>query len=102
MRATVALLAALVAVAGCGGGDGAAEPVELEGVIGEIARANGDVSAFTLRTDDGETHELAIAADVDYGFDLAHLEEHRAQHLPVRCTAERRDGRLVALEISDA
>ena len=101
MRAAVAVAVLLLAVAGCGGGD-SAEQVEVEGVIVEIERESGEVAAFTLRAEDGETHELAIADDVDYGFDLAHLEEHRAQRLPVRCTAERRDGRLVALTILDA
>ena len=49
-----------------------------------------------------EVHTIHIAEDVDYGFDLAHLHEHRTTGEPVRCVFEVRDERLYALEIADA
>ena len=63
---------------------------------------DGDVSAFTLETGEGDTYEIFIAEDVDYGFDLSHLDEHRTSRDPVRCALEERNGRLYATKILDA
>lgn len=99
------LLACLVVGTGvaCGrGGDDLREPPsELVGVIRAVERLDGDVSAFTLESG-GETYEILIAEDVDYGFDLSHLDEHRTSEEPVRCTLEDRSGRLYATSILDA
>ncbi len=64
-------------------------------------RNGGDIRAFTLRAD-GETYEILIAEEIDYGFDLEHLGEHRRAGDPVRVRLEERDDGLYALEIADA
>ena len=100
--ATIAVL--LVALAGgCGGaGDGPDAPTVVEGMIVSLEHDAGTLRSFTVRAADGETHELFVADDVAYGFDLNHLRQHRAEGAPVRCDVEERDGRLVALTIEDA
>ena len=90
------LLAALPA---CGGG-GAAAPAEVTGRIVEIVGEGSAVERFTVEGAD-ESYELRIAADVDYGFDLAHLHEHERTGEPVRCDVEERNGVLYALSIDD-
>jgi hypothetical protein len=97
----VLLLLVPLAVA-CGGGDEADVPNELVGRIVEIQSSDdGTVASFTLEAVD-DVHTIHIAKDVEYGFDLAHLHEHRATGEPVRCVLEERDERLYALEIVDA
>ena len=95
-----ALAAVLVLVAGCGGtstsGDSGDEaPREVTGRIMKIERTNGRISALDI-TSDGKSYRVVVAPDIDYGFDLEHLKQHRSQHLPVRCPLEQRGGRLVA------
>jgi hypothetical protein len=70
-------------------------------VIVEIEPSTGPVRAFTLEADDG-SYKVFIADDVDYGFDLQHLHEHRTTGQPVRCILEARGERLYALQILDA
>jgi hypothetical protein len=95
------LLIPLLAAA-CGGGEAEEEPpAELVGVIVEVNAPNSSIESFTLDAD-GETFTIYIAPDVDYGFDLAHLHEHRTTREPVRCALEERGERLYALEIVDA
>jgi hypothetical protein len=60
-----------------------------------------DVRSFTLESG-GKEYRIRVAPDVDYGFQLSHLRTHQASLYPVRCTFERRAGRLYALEIVDA
>jgi hypothetical protein len=99
--ALVLLLLASLAAA-CGGEDEADVPSELIGTIVEIESTDGGtITSFTLEAGK-EVHTIHIAKDVDYGFDLAHLHEHRATGEPVRCVLEERDERLYALEIADA
>ena len=71
-------------------------------MITEVHRTGGEVTSFTVRTDDDTTYRLATPRDVAYGFDLDHLDEHRTTGDPVRCAVEERDGRLVATAIDDA
>jgi hypothetical protein len=71
------------------------------GVIRAVERLDGDVSAFTLESG-GENYEIFIAEDIDYGFHLSHLVEHRTSGDPVRCALEERNGRLYATSILDA
>ena len=97
----VALLAAAVGLAGCGGDD-VVPPAVVVGTITEIERDAGTIARFAVETDDGERYELHIAPDVEYGFDLQHLEQHRSTRQPVRCDVEERGGRLFALTIEDA
>jgi hypothetical protein len=101
-RALLLALTCLVASTACGNDpDSAAAPSELTGAIVATEPENGPVRASTLEAD-GERHEIFIADDVDYGFDLQHLHEHLATGDPVRCTLEQRGGRLYALAIADA
>jgi hypothetical protein len=97
----VLLLLTPLAVA-CGGEDEADVPSELVGTIVEIQSSDdGTIASFTLEAGE-DVHTIHIAEDVEYGFDLAHLHEHRATGEPVRCVLEEREGRLYALEIVDA
>ncbi len=103
VQAGIALLfagAALAATA-CGGDAAEPPPSEVTGLIVAIEGEGSDVRSFTLESD-GEAHEIHIAPDVDYGFDLAHLHEHERDREPVRCDLEQREGRLYALTIDDA
>ena len=98
------LLAALALVAGAASCGESRDPVPSTavGVITAIEREGTEVTSFMLETDDEGTLEVFIAADVDYGFDLAHLHEHETTRDPVRCRLEEREGRAYALEIADA
>jgi hypothetical protein len=87
------------AIAGCGGGDG--ESNELTGLIVDVQGRGNDVRSFTLESG-GEEYRIRVAPGVDYGFRLGHLRTHQASLYPVRCTLERRAGRLYAVEIVDA
>lgn len=93
--------------AACGSGDGGdAEPAqdapsEVTGVLLDVeSEGIGEVTSFELKDGD-ETYEIFIAEDVDYGFDLGHLNEHLTTGDPVRVPLEERDGKLYALEIED-
>jgi hypothetical protein len=102
-----ALGAALVLLAGCGGDgstsgdDGGDAPREVTGRITTIERTDGRISALDV-TSDGKSYRVVVAADIEYGFDLEHLEQHQSQHLPVRCPLEQRGDELVATAIWDA
>ena len=84
-------------------GRSAEVPDEVTGLITSIEAHKGKhVTAFTLESDGGETYDISIAADVDYGFGLAHLIKHQKEELPVSVTLEERSGTLYALAIDDA
>ena len=87
-------------LAGCGGGGGDEAPNELTGLIVDVQGRGNDVRSFTLQTADDKV-ELRIAPDVNYGFQLGHLRIHENSLLPVRCTLQRRAGRLYAISIDD-
>jgi hypothetical protein len=95
-----ALLSVAAVLAACGGGDNDHQD-ELIGLIVDIQGRGNDIRSFTLESG-GEEYRIRIAPEVDYGFQLGHLRTHEASLYPVRCTLERRDGELYALEISDA
>jgi hypothetical protein len=109
LKAIVCVLLMALALGACGdddapssAGGGAEVPDEVTGVITAIEAHKGKhVTAFTLESDEGETYDISIAADVDYGFDLTHLIEHRNEELPVSVTLEERSGTLYALAIDD-
>jgi hypothetical protein len=78
-------------------------PTELTGVITDV-RWNDDhsiVESFLLDSED-EQYEILIDRSLDYGFDLAHLEDHRNTHEPVRVQLREREGDLYAQSIDDA
>jgi hypothetical protein len=101
LRASLLLLVGFILLSGCGGGGGGDAPGELTGVIVALHGDGGEITSFTLEAG-LEEHEVRIAPDVDYGFDLAHLREHQREALPVRCELEEREGDLYALTIEDA
>ena len=89
----------LVGTVACGA---AAAPAEVTGLITAIGRNHeGAITSFTVE-EDGTAYRIRIDQTRDYGFDLEHLEVHRAQRLPVRVTLDDRYGTLVAVEILDA
>lgn len=96
----IAILAA--ALAGCGGDGSSGPPEQVEGEIISLQYEAGALRSFTVRDLTGEIYELYIVRDVNYGFDLNHLREHRSTRDPVRCSVEERSGSLVALTIEDA
>jgi hypothetical protein len=76
-------------------------PPEVTGLITAIQRGDrGAITGFTVDAE-GERYDIRIDPGRDYGFDLEHLEEHRAQELPVRVTVRERDGQAYAVEILD-
>lgn len=102
LRRGIPVLLAVVLLAACGGNGGAEAPSEVTGVIILLdTDETGSIKGFSLRAD-AETYEIRIAEDVNYGFDLAHLNEHMTTGDPVRCRLEERDGDLYALTIEDA
>ena len=106
LRCIFLVLALAVALAACGGDDsgdaGATEaPGEITGVITEIESEGLDqVNSFVVKDGD-DVYNVLIATDVDYGFPLGHLHEHRATGDPVRVELETRNGDLYALAIED-
>ena len=102
MRAgLLVLLVGLLAASGGCGESREPPPSELTGAIVAIDGEGSDIRSFTLASE-GEEYEIFIAADVDYGFDLAHLHEHEETGDPVHCRLEEREDRLYALSIDDA
>ena len=100
------MLALVLALAtACGSGTGEAPdptPIgDVTGVITQVETRGDEVVAFTLAAE-GSTHRILIEPDRDYGFDLAHLEEHRATGDPVLVRTRTRDGEHFALSIEDA
>ncbi len=88
----------------CGGASEAHErdsPSVVTGLISSLEESEGRIRSLTVASGE-HSFELRIADDVNYGFDLQHLKEHRARALPVRCTVEERGGDLYALSIADA
>lgn len=77
-------------------------PDRVTGLITDVeAHMGKHVTAFTLESEEGETYDISIASDVDYGFNLKHLVVHRDDEAPVTVTLEERSGTLYALSIED-
>jgi hypothetical protein len=107
MKIVIALLCCLAFVGAACGGEGpeppaaADAPSEVTGVLLDIeSEGLGEVTSFTLKDGD-ETYEIFIDEDVDYGFDLGHLNEHMTAGDPVKVPLEERDGKLYAQSIDD-
>jgi hypothetical protein len=102
VRSALVVIFLVSAMSACGG-ESAEEPTpsELTGVIVQVDETGQEITAFTLQVG-ADRYRIFIAQDVDYGFDLQHLHEHRLTGDPVRCTLEERGERLYALEILDA
>lgn len=103
-RPALFLAAATLLLGACGNGESKPEPEapsSVTGVIVEVAQEGlTEVESFSLRAED-ETYQIYIADDVDYGFPLSHLNEHRVSGDPVRVELEERDEKLYALSIVD-
>lgn len=97
MRPALALI--LMLLAACSQPEEA--PRRVVGVIDSI-QGDGAISGIAVVEDDGDRYEIAIAGDVEYGFDLEHLREHEATGDPVDVRLEERGDDLVALSIDDA
>lgn len=96
--------AAVVAIAGtlaaCGDGG---EPGPVRGVVIEVeGTAFGDVPAFTIRTDGGETMRFRLALDDASAFPAEHLRTHMATLEPVRVWYREEGGQRVAYRVEDA
>jgi len=99
----IGLLFLLVVTGAACGGDGGATPEAVTGVITEVSWSEDrtEVRSFILDGDDDD-YEIWIDDEVEYGFDLAHLEEHRTTGEPVRVELRNDDGELYAERIDDA
>ena len=103
------LLAALAVGAAVLGGRGSApvRPTDaptVEGIVVGVDSAGlGNVSGFSLRTDDGRTLKFGLSALGDaVQFPPGHLGEHVANSVRVRVWYRDAAGRLDALWIEDA
>lgn len=105
MRIRACLLVSFALIASACGGDSdedVAAPSSVTGIVTEVESSGlNEVSSFTVKS--GDTHyEILIDEEVDYGFPLGHIEEHRKTAEPVEVDLEERDGRLYARSIVDA
>lgn len=103
-----ALSCLLVGLVACGGDEseapssGSDAPSAVTGVVIEVSSAGlGRVESLVVKDGD-DIYEILIDPEVDYGFNLDHLHEHRATGDPVRVQLEERDGELYAHSIVDA
>jgi hypothetical protein len=102
-RALLCGTAMLMLLSGCSsdGGEENGAPSEITGVVIDIdASSLDDVEGFTLRSE-GRNYEILIDPDVEYGFPLGHLAEHRSTADPVKVELEEREGELFARSIED-
>ncbi len=93
------VLAASLALAGCGASDEAAA-----GIVVAVDAPGGQVSGFTLRSQQGETITFTIG-DLqvdDVAFPAAHLTEHAVTGAPVAVEYRVVDGVNVARRLVDA
>jgi hypothetical protein len=98
----ILLATALIISAACGDARPDEAPQSATGLIVEIRRDEGRIAAFTVETRDDSRYDIAIDPELDYGFDLEHLQFHLDQQLPVLVRIDERDGTLYATEILDA
>jgi hypothetical protein len=118
-RVVVALAAAalLATAAACGGGGGGSDgdgagnttgglrggiPGELVGVVTELQRSGGRITGFTLKTDDGKTHQITLDPAVDYGVTDQAFEAHEQEGNTLSVGIDEREGKLYATVILPA
>ena len=91
----------------CGGSSApAAEepaPDRVVGLITDVEPADETEipTSFTVEEDDGDTYDIDIDPEHDYGFDLLHVRDHFTTEDPVDVPVEERDGELIATSIAD-
>jgi hypothetical protein len=105
-RSALRLVAVALTLALAGGACSSEEPPDapdqVTGVLTDVESFGiGDIRGFTIK-DGSDTFEINIDPEVEYGFDLGHLQEHLSGSLPVTVELEERDGVLYALSIEDA
>ena len=103
MRGRV-VAALLVVLAACGGSEPltSTDQDRVVGLIVEIEPEEGTtVEGFVVEENDGDSFDIRIDQNLDYGFDLNHLREHMDGDLPVDVDIDQRDDRLIALSIED-
>ena len=77
-----------------------ARPTRYDGLVVAMQAASIlQVSALTLRTDDGTLVEMIVEGDV--GITASHLREHMALADPVTVTVRYADGLIIATRIDD-
>jgi len=103
MRPVSFAIVIILATGGCAGSNGAVRTQRIEGVVIEIRAGDrlGDIESFTVK-DGKEQFVIHVDPHAKYDFPLGHLNAHRAGAEPVRVDVESRDGKLVAVSISDA
>ena len=103
-RAAAALLCLTVA---CGGSSAPSEeepaPDQVVGLITEVEPPEETEipTSFTVEEEDGDTYDIGIDPELDYGFDLLHVRDHFVTEDPVDVAVEERDGELIATSIAD-
>jgi hypothetical protein len=102
----VLVLVLASALAACGGdSDEPAEgpaPDKVTGLVVSVESTGlNEVTSFEVKEDE-ETYEILIDEEINYGFPLGHIEEHRKTAAPVEVELVERDGRLYATSILDA
>jgi hypothetical protein len=104
--ARLLLLAATLTMgaAACGGDDSEPEPVSpLRGVIVELDVAgDGDLNAFDVRDDDGDTWSFGFQPDPGAEVPVQHLQLHRDQSWAVLVHFKGNGDDRVATRIDDA
>jgi hypothetical protein len=100
-RCLITGLIAVAPLASCGG-DADDANSQITGPVVDIEAASlGEVTSFEVQSR-GTRYEIFIDEDVDYGFPLGHLNEHRVTGEPVVVEVIERNGRLYAQSIEDA
>ena len=95
------LLTCIVGMA-CSGPPAPTAPEVVTGVVVDVtSRGLGEVTGFVLK-DGEETYGVEIDRNIEYGFPLDHLNEHRATGDPIRVELERQGRRWIALSLQDA
>jgi hypothetical protein len=71
-------------------------------VITELQRSGGRITGFTLKTEDGKTHQITLDPAVDYGLTDQAFEAHEQEGNRLRVGVEERDGKRSATVILPA
>lgn len=101
-RCLIAGVIAVMPLTGCGNGDDDDTPSGITGPVVDIeAEGLNEVISFEIQSE-GTRYQIFVDEDVDYGFPLGHLNEHRITGDPVVVEVTERDGRLYAQSIEDA
>ena len=76
-------------------------PEQRRGLVVDVQIASfTQIQAFTLRTDEGETHEFTVEGNI--GITPGHMREHMLLGDPVIVTIRYADGLQIATHVDDA